>query len=289
MNRNKKILLGGLALAGILLIGGAFMWKNFEKGGKGKSSHKSSEEGGKKNKKTKYKTVRVSDGTSAFTFEVPKKWLVETRHSGEKKLSTEEMREFLATNYDGDIKADPNKFSGYSAGYSWESIKEMTDQQISDEFARNRDDGFPAYPNASVSGNAQIWYTDTNWQQADFYIVNKSAQEMVLAEKNMHENFAKENCANKSSSEKEHTFGCRDEDLGIWSTEKVGGRDATMVAYPTDQDEKGNEYISKGGPGNKNFYVPIDDRRSLVIQKQARGDESYEKGFSHMIETLKFE
>lgn len=64
--------------------------------------------------KLEYRILRVSDGEIAFSFEVPEKWLAETRHAGNRQLTVEEMRDFLATNHYADMRTNPELYSNYS-------------------------------------------------------------------------------------------------------------------------------------------------------------------------------
>ena len=111
-----------------------------------------------------YKNVRVSNGEIAFTFDIPEKWLTETRHAGEKQLTIDEMRDFLATNYDGDIKNNPSLTSDY-ADLPWSELQKMSDAQIKEAYMRAE------YPLASVASSSHIWYTDTSWNQVDFAVL----------------------------------------------------------------------------------------------------------------------
>ena len=228
-----------------------------------------------------YKIVRVSDGKTAFSFEVPEKWLVETRHDGEKQLSIDEMREFLATNYDGDIKNDPDFTSDYS-DYDWNSLKSLSENKIRDQFFRkDPKSGYMIFPNASVSASAQIWYTDTSWEQVDFFIRNSAVGSAV--------------------AEKKNSLVCTKEDIAIgnvylcgsdapqWGKASVGEKTADVLTYKTDTDERGKEAITKGGTGGKEYYIPLSSEKTLVISKQAKGDAQYEKDFDHLVATLKFE
>lgn len=226
-----------------------------------------------------YKFVRVSDGTAAFSFEVPEKWLVETRHSGEKQLSVDEMREFLATNYDGDIKSHPDLTSDYS-DYDWNSLKSLSENKIRDQFFRkDPNSGYMIFPNASVSASAQIWYTDTSWQQIDFFVRDGAVENIV--------------------AEKKKSLVCTKEDIALgnvylcgldapqWGKVPVGGITVDVLTYKTDTDEQGKESITKGGTGGKEYYVPLSSEKTLVISKQAKGDAQYEKDLDHLIATLK--
>ena len=205
-----------------------------------------------------YKIVRVSDGKTAFSFEVPEKWAVETRHDGERALSSEEMREFL-----GDV--DPY--------YADKSLK-LTERDIQDAFFK-KEDGNSVYPNASVSANKKVGYMDTAWVQTDFFIVPKSAEKLILEKKQKLMSFCeqwKEDCGRF-----------------IWEESTVGGKSSNFLINPVAKDAKGNEAPNKEEPGGGEYFVPISSEKTLVIDKQAKGDAQYEKDFDHLIATLKFE
>jgi len=220
-----------------------------------------------------YKLVRVSDGTTSFSFQIPEKWLTETRHSGEKQLTTEEMRDFLATNYDGDIKINPKLNSDY-ADMPWKLLKEMSPKEVARYYFKSDEPSFP-FPNASVAAGDHIWYTDTSWQQIDFYIKNESVENVITKVKKEQENYCKQDA---------NMAGCGE----IWSQIIIDGKDADTVKYPTDRDEKGHEFISKGGTGGSNYYIKISDNKTLVIDKQAKGDAKFETDFNNLIQTFKF-
>ena len=227
-----------------------------------------------------YKIVRVSDGKTAFSFEVPEKWLVETRHSGEKQLSVDEMREFLATNYDGDIKSDPELTSDYS-DYDWNSLKSLSENKIKDEFFRkDPKSGYLIFPNASVSASAQIWYTDTSWEQVDFFVRNGAIGNIVAKKK-------KSLVCTKEDIALGNVYLCGS-DAPQWGKVLVGGITVDVLTYKTDTDEQGKESITKGGTGGKEYYIPLSSEKTLVISKQAKGDAQYEKDFDHLIATLRF-
>ena len=55
-------------------------------------------------------------------------------------------------------------------------------------------------------------------------------------------------------------------------------------------DEGGG--VSKAGTGGKKYFLTFPDtynRKTLVIWKQARGDEELEAGFDHFIKAIKFQ
>ncbi len=247
-----------------------------------------------------YKNVRVSDGIVNFSFEVPEKWLTETRHSGEKQLTIDEMREFLATNFDGDIKggevcqdweeedADTGKItirkhcgllSSDYTDLAWNDIKAMSDKEVKDNFFRKEDDK-DVFPNASVTANDFIWYTDISWAQIDFQIVDESAEWVVAKVRKDDKKWCDENGADMA--------GCGD-NMSKWAKAIIDGQNVDFETYATDKDENGNESITKGGSGGKMYYISIpNSTKSLKIWKQAKGEPQFEKDFEHLIQTFKF-
>lgn len=227
--------------------------------------------------KAGYKILKISDGTTAFSFEIPEKWLTETRHSGEKQLTVEEMRDFLATNFDGDIKTNPKLTSDY-ADLPWTEIKKMSDNEIKELYNR-KDKDVSLYPNASVGAGDHILYTDTSWQQIDFYIKNEPVENVVVKVKKEHDDYCKEYGND--------IVACGD-DVPMWEQTVVGEKNTEVEIFMTDKDEKGNEVISKGGTGGKTYFVKISNARTLVISKQAKGDTKFETDFNNLIQTFKF-
>lgn len=219
-----------------------------------------------------YKSVRVSDGTSAFSFQVPEKWLVETRHSGERTLSVDEMRDYLATSYRGDAKKDLSLYSSYS-DRSWKEIRSMTEQQVRDAFFETDPSHKSVFPAASVSGGDVIQYTDTSWDQVDFYFVDGSPAGVAAK--------------NRADDAKRYGPGGTG---ASWKRETVAGMSVEVKTYPIDHDEAGKEVATKAGSGGKEYYVPVSgDNGTLVIFKQVRGEAAFESGFSRLLSTLRFE
>ncbi len=212
---------------------------------------------------SKYKSVRVSDGKTKLTFSVPKVWLTETRHSGERKPTLAEMKDFLATNYDGDIRKNPELASDY-ADLPWEYLeKKMTAEDIEKAYLQT-DNPWNLFPNATVSGSDHIWYTDTSWKQIDFYILRDFSTLETYT-----------NAVYKSN------------DILVWGKQMVSGLEAEVVTFATEKDEYGNEGISKGGTGGKAYFISLNETDKLVVIKQAKGDEAFERDFRYLIQTLK--
>ncbi len=130
-------------------------------------------------RKGPYKTVVISDNSVTFSFEVPDAWLSETRNSGEVVLNTEELREFFATNYDGDIRKNPG-LSGDYWDFSWDMLRDMPDAEMREDYRSKRDEFFLGFPNASVTSQGYISYMDMAWRQVDFYILDKKRDKSYL-------------------------------------------------------------------------------------------------------------
>lgn len=215
------------------------------------------------NTASKYQSVQVGDGTVAFTFEVPKDWLVETRNDGEKPMNEEELREFLATAYQEKNPRDPNKQVSDYAHLAWSDLEKMT---LSDmrQFMVDREKSVGPYPNASVSGRPFIWYTDGNAYQIDFYITDYQKAEKDIA----------------SLQSKGLKF----------SEEVVAGVKAQVEQYAVEYDEDGNPQPNKFLSGGKMYYIllPV-QKKALLIEKQMLGDTHFEEAFAHLLQTLKFE
>lgn len=121
-----------------------------------------------------YKKVTVSDGSVTFSFEVPDQWLTELRNSGEVSMNTEELREFLGTNWTMSIRSG-NASTGASGTYwdfTWDMLKDMSYEEMKSYYGKARKNLSPGFPNASVSGDSVIWYTDRNSYQIDFRILS---------------------------------------------------------------------------------------------------------------------
>lgn len=229
------------------------------------------------NPKTSLKTVPVSDGEVSFAFQVPRAWLVETRNAGDKKMSTQEMRDFLATNYDGDIRNNSQLTSDY-ADYSWTALQEKTDKEIQNEFMISS--AFtqpkpPRFPNVSVGAREGIWYTDWSAYQVDFYVLKESIDTLV-SEKRRELESQKSNCLSLGGDSASCEY--------VWSDVVVAGQSAQQVQFPLDNGE-----VTKDETGGKMVYVPIPNtNKTLVIYKQAMGDAFFEKNIDTLLSSLQF-
>ncbi|MCK4635716.1 MAG: hypothetical protein KAT32_02535 [Candidatus Moranbacteria bacterium] len=184
------------------------------------------------------KMVEFSDGKTNISFSIPNKWVVETRHSGEKEISVEEMRNFLVDN------VDP---------YSLEFLSQYSDESIEEQFYGKGE--YPKdFPTASISSN-KISYSDVSWYQIDFTFVSENVKKVILEE-----NYATE----------------------VYET-SVGENIAYMETFPLDS----NGESSKDGTGGIKYYIKIAENKTLIISKQAKGNEQFEKDFDYLIKTFK--
>ena len=208
------------------------------------------------------KNVSVCDGTYNVNFKIPAGWTVETRHSGDKKLSVTEMREYLSTCRDGGIKVADEIYPDYS-DVPLSKLKDLPSEEIEKMFNRPDDEWLP-YPSASVSADKHISYSDTAWKQIDLHI---------LHDFNKHKTYFNE----VRNGMKDLTR----------TSEMITGIMSEVISFPLDKDDKGNEMITKMGTGGKIFFVPLNGGKDmLVINKQAKGDPSYEKEFDRLLKSL---
>lgn len=213
----------------------------------------------------KYKKIKVSDSYMKFSFQVPETWLSETRHSGDRNLSVDEMRDFLATNYDGSIKTNPKLTSDY-ADLPWSLLKDMPNEEVVKNYAKNGN----SFPNASVSAGKQIWYTDSNGKQIDFYILHDF---------------------DRLYTQWNETYKLSNDSVDYKrSTESVNGIVAEVITFAMDKDDCGNEIATKGGSGGKIYFIRFNDKKDmLIIRKQFKGDSQFEDNFTKLLKTLKIE
>lgn len=244
-----------------------------------------------------YKKVTVSDGTITFSFEVPDQWFTETRNSGEVEMNEEELREYLATNYDGDIKAAQvcndqvfeyegktttenicyKPHSDYS-GYDWETLRAMSYAEMEAVMASKKSEYTPGVPNATVSLSHKIWYTDIGWDQVNFYLVDKDE--------------ALRGIAVSKKSQQEHLeiqdSRWRDKYEVKWESRKIDERDTMVSLSPKEYfPDTGEYHVTKGGTGGSNYYVDLGDSM-LIIWKEAYVEGKFEEGFQRILDTLIF-
>lgn len=209
-----------------------------------------------------YKKVSVKTDLAGFSFEIPEKWLTETRRSEWKSPTVDQMRDFLATSSRGDIKTNAKLFSDY-VDISWKELKDMSSEAIRDLY--NRD----FFSTASVSGDGYIWYTDWNAGQIDFHVVKDFKKSDMWAIKDFYN--AKKKDRNMS-----------------WSIEKVNGLDADVIIVSAGKDKNGKEQITKGETGGRIYFIKINGEKDMiVINKEAKGDAQFETDFENLLATFK--
>lgn len=208
------------------------------------------------------KSVRVSDGEVIFSFQVPKDWLVETRNAGEKPMTESELREFLATSYQNDPKASPDRIESDYAYLTWNQLQKMTLDDMKGYMAQ-REKEVGVYPNASVASSDSIIGYRGPVRQIDFYITSyQNAQAEFQKVKN---------------------------EGGKVSQEVVGGMKAEVENYAIERDDSGNPQVTIGASGGKKYYVFFPElKKALLIDKQFLGDEDFEADFQQVVQTLKF-
>ncbi|MEI8344274.1 MAG: hypothetical protein WCF93_04980 [Candidatus Moraniibacteriota bacterium] len=230
--------------------------------------------------KAGYKIVEVKNSEVPFSFEVPEKWMTETRNSGEKQLSVEEMRDFLGTQY---TYTDPDSGKTQSAPAYSDGVGTHSTQDIKAATAKEIQQSFKLYyyPNVSVSAVDYIWYGEFNASQIDFRVEDGLAGDIV----NNVKTGEKEQCKNEPIDS--NLYGCGNS-APKWEKIMIAGKNVYVETFSTDRDEKGNELIGKGGSGGKTYYIETPSvNKTLIIKKQARGDSQFEKDFDNLIQTLK--
>lgn len=275
MNKRLFVVLGAVAL----LVGGIF-WCTMKRQ---KESVVTSvvQQGEIGTVSADYKTVRVSDGQISFTFEVPQDWTTETRNMGEKPMIESELREFLATAYQGKDPKNPTKQVSDYAHLAWSDLEKMS---LSDmrQFMADREKSVGPYPNASVSGNNHIWYTDWNGSQIDFYLLpTKDTVTAIESEK-----------ADELKELKQYPAEIAEMLKTKWTNTVVGGKEAVVANYQLEVLENGERVEGgfKGRPAGKKYYIVIPDlKKTLVIDKQSFVPEGdFEKNFDRLVQTIKF-
>ena len=214
------------------------------------------------------KLIRVSDGKIGFSFDVPDYWLIETRHSGEIQQTIGEMRNFLATNYDGNIRTNAKLYGDY-LDISWADLQKMTDEEVKNSYER-KDNAMLPFPNASVAADDHIWYTDIGRKQIDFYVFSNFEERATIF--------------NKIYSAK----GASDPN-GQWCAGMIDGNATDVITFPVAKDMKGNDIASKAGTGGQLYFVKLNAGKDMfVIYKQARAENQFEKDFLDLIKSIRF-
>lgn len=205
----------------------------------------------------KYQKVKINNSQLKFSFEIPNDWIIERRNSGEKEMTRDEKVDFLADVYRGDDKY---------ADITREEFNNMNEERIQ-RFNP---------PIVSVKSSGVIHYVDTNWGQIDFKIIDKNDFDEYM-----------DRWANREQT----GSGYPPRAIGKIEVQDIviDGLETTVLLVPTDIDEKGNEDITKSGTGGRYIFISLNNGKYLYINKQAKGDDEYEKDFEHLIQTLKIE
>lgn len=275
--KQKKILFAGLTilvLAGIFLYSASLLDRNTPVIQSVDTPAVAPAENDLVDEAVKYKQIRVSDGKVTFTFEVPENWITETRNMGEKSMTENELRDFLATNYRTDIKSSPDSTESDYASLSWNQIQEMSSREIEKYIVAN------SIPNASVSASDHIWYTDWNGYQTDFYIMSTAnALKAIQGFKKWEEEDLK-----KYDKKRADMFRT------VWSEATIDGRKTSIAQDQLEVLETGERVKEaiKGRPGGRTYYINL-GQKTLRISKQATMGSKLDAQFDHLIETLKFE
>jgi len=120
-----------------------------------------------------------------------------------------------------------------------------------------------------------VSYGDMNWTQADIaFMEGQDLQRWVDHLKN-DPNFAQL--------------------VQEWTQENIGGRTADVVTFKTEPDGT----VSKGGTGGKMYFLAAGSKvpvnfdwiadKGIVISKQSLGNDEFETGFQHFIDTISFD
>jgi hypothetical protein len=119
-------------------------------------------------------------------------------------------------------------------------------------------------PLVSISQD-KVKFGDINWSQIDIFFTENNITEQLVQEE---ENLNKE--ANK----------------GTWSKEKIGKIEADVITYPLD-----NNQATKEKTGGKKYFLTLENglsAKTMVISKQAKGNQEFEDGFEKFIKSLEF-
>lgn len=119
-------------------------------------------------------------------------------------------------------------------------------------------------------GSRNVAFGDTNWTQADFAMMNMNDMSRWVS-------FLK-------NSKEFHQY------VQTWTQETIDGKIADVVTLKTEADGT----VSKAGTGGKMYFIHDigsnpDGAYGFIISKQALGDEEFENGFAHYMNTLDFE
>jgi len=216
-----------------------------------------------------YKIVQVNNPKVKFSFEVPESWMTEIRNAGDKTLTPEEKKSFMVDN----IQSDKDYYA------------KMNLKNIETNFNKYQKDFFPI---ASVADYKYISYSDTNWQQVDFFVVeNIKPLEAINDIKN---NLCKEpceSCNTVKNTKIREIEPCTDiPNKCITGQQKISGFDSNFIKMGISIYD-GKQNADKLCSGGSAYYVTVNNNIALRIAKQAQGDEQYEKDFEHLIQTLR--
>ncbi len=237
-----------------------------------------------------YKKVTVSDGEVTLSFEVPDHWLTELRNSGEVQMNEEELREFLGTKWDGDIHegysckevpfidclGSDNCSKGVSgtqrlcgkiysdyADMDWDTLKSMSYQDMRKQIEA-KSEFSPGFPNATVTSDNKIWYTDIGWDQVNFYILDRTADSEYI----------------KSVTSFCNTTECLKERYLKYTMD---------VEKKAERDEHGDVVVDKGHMHGFSQMMNLTDNKVLRIWKEAYVPGEFEDGTKHLIDTFTLE
>lgn len=214
----------------------------------------------------KYKTVAVSNGRVSFKFKVPNTWITETRNMGAHPMTEKEMREFFKTNYD-------NGQWGDYIDYRPKDIDAMTSQQLERIFEYMKEDNMPGYPNASVSNNGEIWYTDVHGGQIDFFILTAQDAKRYFNFDVLQDII--------QSSNTVHTKG----DVST-SVVLVDGIPSQMIESNAEGKVSGDlsVYVPIKNGGQKGYSMALIIRGTKTV-----GESDFQSGFQNLLRTLEFQ
>ncbi|QQR77762.1 MAG: hypothetical protein IPJ67_01270 [Candidatus Moraniibacteriota bacterium] len=222
-----------------------------------------------------YKKVMVSNGELTFSFEVPDKWLVETRNSGEVTMNEGELREFLSTScfYDEKMKSSyfeqqgifsSSKESSYT-GFFQEKFKKITFEEMLTLYKDKKDKFSVGFPNASISDGCVI-YSGLNGGQIDFYLLSEQ------------------------DSKRYYDFDVKDMSIssdvssrGTMSNTTLGSKNALSFI-----GDKTTEY---GFAGTRKIFVPLKNIEKVLViyQENANYSNIVSNAFEHLINTFSFQ
>lgn len=275
---NKKTMSIVLIVLVALIVGFLLAKKGNRDNQKPQGNGISSQEDKSSSNQNIYKLVSVNNDKIRFSFEIPNSWLTEIRNAkGYESMNEDEMRDFISTNYDGDIKSNSELTSDYT-DLPWSMIEKMTLKELRQIFENkkskyNYNIGFPSASVSSRKPIDAIWYSDSNGNQIDFYITDSDTAQNAV--KNYKNDEFYENNPNLIPS---------------LTKDIVGGFESYILTPPSDLDESGNPVTTKGSPpGMICFVMNLKNDKALVILKQSIGDRDYEDNFRHLIKTMIFE